>query len=157
MMANFYHYLLTQIRKYHLVKPVVFIAQVTPYLVAGLYAFTIIYLVLYDHNLLMRIIWKPLIAFVIVTVIRKVYDRPRPCITMQVTPLIGHKTGESFPSRHTVSAFAIAFSLYLVSPMLGNIALILAFIVAATRILCGVHHISDVIAAIFICLFIFWI
>ncbi|MBM6931387.1 phosphatase PAP2 family protein [[Clostridium] spiroforme] len=156
-MAGFYHSLLKQIRKYHLAKPIVLIARITPYLVAGIYALTIIYLACYDHHSLLKVIIKPLTAFIIVTVIRKIYDRPRPCITMDLTPLVGHKTGESFPSRHTVSAFSIALALYSVSPVLGNATLVLALIVAATRILCGLHHISDVLAAIMISLLIFWI
>ena len=69
---------------------------------------------------------------------------------MDIEPLIKHKQGESFPSRHTVSAFAIAFACLKVSLPLGIVMLLLAITVSLSRILCGVHYISDVISAIVI-------
>ena len=69
---------------------------------------------------------------------------------MNIEPLIKHKHGESFPSRHTVSAFAIAFACLHIYLPLGIIMTILAIIVSSSRILCGVHYISDVISAIII-------
>lgn len=156
-MASFYHHILFWIRKHHLIKPVVMVAQISPYLIAGIYALSVIYTVFFARQFLASVIIKPLCAFIIVTIIRKIYNRPRPCITMHLTPLIGHKTGESFPSRHTVSAFSIALALFHLSLPLGWLTMIVAIIVGLTRILCGLHHISDVIAAIIISLIIFWI
>lgn len=156
-MASFYQNILFWIRKHHLVKPVVTIAQISPYLIAGIYALSVIYTVFFVRELFINVLIRPLCAFIIVTIIRKIYDRPRPCITMHLTPLIGHKTGESFPSRHTVSAFSIALALFHLALPLGSLAMVIAVIVGLTRVICGLHHISDVIAAIIISLIIFWI
>ena len=98
---------------------------------------------------------KPLSSFLIVTLIRKLYNRPRPCMTFNIEPLVGHKTGESFPSRHTVSAFAIAFALLKINIHLGIIALIIACIVGLSRIICAVHFISDVLCGFLIALIIY--
>lgn len=153
-MAYFYKQILLFIRTYHLDKIIIPISKIAPYLTAILYAGTLLYLAIYQQDRLFITIIKPLSAFLIVTIIRKMINRPRPCITMQIEPLVGHKTEESFPSRHTVSAFSIAFALLLIDSTLGYLALSIAVIVALTRILCGVHHISDVLVAIMISLII---
>ena len=110
----------------------------------------------HSSKLLLTII-KPLSSFLIVTLIRKLYNRPRPCMTFNIEPLVGHKTGESFPSRHTVSAFAIAFALLNINIHLGIIALIIACIVGLSRIICAVHFISDVLCGFLIALIIYLI
>lgn len=156
-MEKFYKNLLSFIRNHHLEKIIVFTGKVSPYITALLYAGVLIYLFINQQNLLFITVIKPLSAFLFVTVVRKLYDRPRPCITMHIEPLVGHKTGESFPSRHTVSAFSIALAIFVIDPLLGYLALLIAIIVALTRILCGLHHISDVLFAIIISLIIHFI
>ena len=110
-MEKFYQNNLNYIRQHHLDKICVVIAKITPYLTAALYALTLLILFINHSSKLLLTIIKPLSSFLIVTLIRKLYNRPRPCMTFNIEPLVGHKTGESFPSRHTVSAFAIAFAL----------------------------------------------
>ena len=129
----------------------------TPYLTAALYALTLLILFINHSSKLLLTIIKPLSSFLIVTLIRKLYNRPRPCMTFNIEPLVGHKTGESFPSRHTVSAFAIAFALLNINIHLGIIALIIACIVGLSRIICAVHFISDVICGFLIALIIYLI
>ena len=147
-MEKFYQNNLNYIRQHHLDKICVVIAKITPYLTAALYALTL---------LILFTIIKPLSSFLIVTLIRKLYNRPRPCMTFNIEPLVGHKTGESFPSRHTVSAFAIAFALLNINIHLGIIALIIACIVGLSRIICAVHFISDVLCGFLIALIIYLI
>lgn len=104
--------------------------------------------------MLLETILRPLSAFILVTLIRKIINRKRPYETIDIIPLSKHKQGESFPSRHTVSAFAIAFACLNVNVTLGGFMVILAIIIASTRVLCGVHYLSDVISAIVIALII---
>lgn len=153
-MEKFYQQNLHFIRQHRLDKLCVLIAKITPYLTALLYAITLFILLINHSNKLLITIIKPLSSFLIVTIIRKLYNRPRPCITFDIEPLVDHKTDESFPSRHTVSAFAIAFALLNISTPLGSIALIIAFLVGLSRILCGVHFISDVLCGLLIALII---
>jgi undecaprenyl-diphosphatase len=56
----------------------------------------------------------------------------------------------SFPSGHTITAFAVAVSLSLFYPSLAVGLLFCAASVAASRILLGMHFLSDVIAGAFI-------
>jgi|SRR5579871_1105790 len=52
----------------------------------------------------------------------------------------------SFPSGHTMTAFAVAISLSLFYPFLTAVLLFCAFSIALSRILLGMHFLSDVIA-----------
>ena len=88
---------------------------------------------------------SPLLAFVLVEVIRHFYSRPRPFETMQFTPLIDHETGKSFPSKHATSALVIALALYPLFPIFGILMIFNALLVGMTRILSGIHYPSDVL------------
>lgn len=153
-MEKFYQNNLHYIRKHHLDKFCVLITKITPYLTALLYAITLLILFINHSSKLVITILKPLSSFLIVTIIRKLYNRPRPCVVFNIEPLVDHKTDESFPSRHTVSAFAIAFALLNISLPLGIISLIIACLVGLSRIFCGVHFVSDVFCGFLIALII---
>ncbi|GAC1418752.1 MAG: hypothetical protein NVS9B7_00230 [Flavisolibacter sp.] len=94
-----------------------------------------------------------LLSTVVITTLKNVLKRPRP---YELDPLI-HKLssggGFSFPSGHTADAFVMATGITLVVdrwPLLLIPIWIWAFIVAYSRVLLGVHYISDIMAAIFI-------
>ena len=120
-----------------------------------LYLLTLSYLFINQHSLLFVTIFKPLSTFLLVTVLRKFINRPRPCVQFHIQPLVAHKKDQSFPSRNTASAFAIALALANLHTTLGIIAILLAFIVALSRLLTGVHFISDIFAGIIISFLIF--
>ena len=147
-MEKFYQNNLNYIRQHHLDKICVVIAKITPYLTAALYALTLLILFINHSSKLLLTIIKPLSSFLIVTLIRKLYNRPRPCMTFNIEPLVSHKTGESFP---------IAFALLNINIHLGIIALIIACIVGLSRIICAVHFISDVLCGFLIALIIYLI
>ena len=52
----------------------------------------------------------------------------------------------SFPSGHSITAFAVAISLGLFYPFLLSCLLVVAVLVAASRIILGMHFLSDVLA-----------
>ena len=52
----------------------------------------------------------------------------------------------SFPSGHSITAFAIAISVGSFYPQLQCCLLIVAFLIAASRIILGMHFLSDVLA-----------
>lgn len=52
----------------------------------------------------------------------------------------------SFPSGHTMTAFAVALPLCLFYPTLAGALLFCAFSIALSRILLGMHFLSDVVA-----------
>lgn len=154
-METIYQSMLHNIRKYPRLQIIIIgFTRYIPIITFIVYSSLIIYLLYTKNNLLIESIWKPLTSFLIVTIFRKIINRKRPYETMNINPLVKHKQGESFPSRHTVSAFAIAFVCLQVNLSLGITMLLLAIIVSSSRILCGVHYISDVLSAIIIALLI---
>ncbi|MGN0480768.1 MAG: phosphatase PAP2 family protein [Lachnospiraceae bacterium] len=93
------------------------------------------------------IISGPALAFVIVSVYRKLVNAKRPYEVYEYEPLIAkNKAGESFPSRHAASAFAIATACMVSSAWVGLPVFILATIVALSRFFAGVHFAKDVVA-----------
>ena len=157
-MEKFYVAMLQYIRKSaFLQRTIIAITRYFPMITFILYPCVLLYLFISKSPFLFETIWKPFAAFLVVTVFRKIVNRPRPYEAMNIEPLIGHKHGESFPSRHTVSAFAIAFALLNINIHLGIIALIIACIVGLSRIICAVHFISDVLCGFLIALIIYLI
>lgn len=59
-------------------------------------------------------------------------------------------SGESMPSRHTASAFIIAITVFYFNRYLGIVAIIIATLIALSRVLAGVHFIRDVLAGLLI-------
>lgn len=124
------------------------------YVVAFVYGCILLYMMVIHHPLLIETIIKPLIAFVLVTVFRKIVNRPRPYDAYDIESVEPHKHGQSFPSRHSVSAIIIALVCLKVNVTLGMIMTLLAIIVVSTRLLGCLHFVSDVVAALVIALII---
>ena len=76
--------------------------------------------------------------------------RQRPYQKYCIRPLFQNKLGQSMPSRHTASAIAIAIAGYIVSPIIGYVLGFIAGIIGLSRIVSGVHYISDVLFALFL-------
>ena len=91
----------------------------------------------------------PASAFVVGTLVRKLIDRPRPYTALGFTPLFPKdKTGQSMPSRHCFSAAAMAGTAWYVLPPLGAVLAVLGVLIAISRVVTGVHYISDVLAGL---------
>ena len=79
--------------------------------------------------------------------IKKATGRRRPCaIEPHAWATLLPPDQFSFPSGHTITAFSIAVSLALFYPTLGIGLVFCAASVAASRILLGLHFLSDVVA-----------
>ena len=155
-MERFYNSMLNYIHsKEHLKKGILITNKYLPYIMYAFYPLLIFYLFIIKHPLLVDTIVKPFIAFISVTIIRKLINRKRPYEYMNIKPLVNHKLGQSFPSRHTLSAMIIALVTFSINSALGIIMIIIAVIIGICRILAGVHHISDVIAGVIYAIFIY--
>lgn len=100
----------------------------------------------YKSEIFLKSALVPLGVLIIVTVLRYIVNAKRPYEKFGYTPVVKKDTkGKSFPSRHTASAFIIAMAFLYIQTSLGIIMLILATIIAITRVLSGVHFIRDVI------------
>lgn len=87
------------------------------------------------------------LALAIAQVISHVWERPRPYIAH---PDIAHlfispSVDPSFPSDHATAAFAIAVAIFLRSRKVGLIALVMATILAVSRVAVGTHYPGDVL------------
>jgi len=111
------------------------------------YPTLIIFMILQRDVNVIRAVLVPGISFVLLSLFRKVINRPRPYETFDVPSVIKKDTkGESFPSRHVFSATIIAMTFLLVSPWpwLGVVFLGVSILLAIVRVISGVHFISDV-------------
>lgn len=83
--------------------------------------------------------------------LKRVCNRTRPChIRPHCWANLLPPDRFSFPSGHTITAFAVSIPLLVVYPALALPLLFCAFSVAASRVVLGMHFLSDVLAGIFI-------
>ena len=79
--------------------------------------------------------------------LKRTSRRKRPCeIEPHCWALVLPPDKYSFPSGHSITAFAVAVTLGLFYPFLQPCLLCLALLIAASRIILGMHFLSDVIA-----------
>lgn len=82
-------------------------------------------------------------------IIKKVVARPRPCVVdRSVTLLIPFPGQYSFPSGHTSNSFSAAVSILLFYRKPGIAALIVAGIIAFSRMYLFVHYPTDILGGI---------
>lgn len=114
-----------------------------------LYAGLAVLMMLRGNSLLWPLLAVPAVVLVLGTALRRAINRPRPYETLGFTPLFPKDTkGQSLPSRHCFSAACIAVAAIPVSPAAAAVLAGLAVVIALTRVLCGVHYISDVLVGL---------
>ncbi|MBK3497096.1 phosphatase PAP2 family protein [Viridibacillus sp. YIM B01967] len=80
-------------------------------------------------------------------IIEMAYFRPRPYVNHAVTLLFEKSNLDpSFPSNHAAGSFALAFALFWKRRKVGSILIIMACLMALSRIFIGVHYPLDVLA-----------
>lgn len=91
------------------------------------------------------------VPFVLLSLIRKRINAPRPYEVWGIEPLIPKDTkGKSFPSRHVFSAFVIAVTACPACLPLGIGIGVCGALLMAIRVIGGVHFPKDVVAGAFI-------
>lgn len=95
--------------------------------------------------------------FVFAEIIRHIYFRPRPFVENTVNLLIIHKPSASFPSGHASFYFALATGVYFINKKLGVFSFLLAFLMGLSRIYCGVHWPSDILAGAVLGILVSWV
>lgn len=123
--------------------------DVLPVIMMVFYPLQILYLLVtsgFDNEVFLKATLVPLGTLVLITALRYIINAKRPYEKYNYTPVVKKDTkGKSFPSRHTASAFIIAMAFLYLDTTLGVIMLVLATVIAITRVLSGVHFIRDVI------------
>ena len=88
-----------------------------------------------------------LVATLLADALKAATNRPRPSVAdPTIHPLIAVPGSSSLPSGHAAGAFAAALAVGLVHPRLRWPLLLLAGLIALSRVWLGVHYLTDVIA-----------
>lgn len=128
-----------------------FSARFCPYMVAIFYMLFLLKIFLdRPHNLLI-LAAEPTAVLTFTAILRIVINRKRPSEKYDLEPIDGSKkTGHSFPSIHVAFSLSIALAVLRYGPNMGLLLSVLAVIITVTRLLSGVHYITDIIASIII-------
>lgn len=97
-----------------------------------------------------RFLWQVIAAAIlargIVTeLIRFFWERPRPFVEQNITPLIEHVASASFPSGHATLFFALGTVLFFYNKTAGIVFLLGATVVSLARVFAFLHWPSDII------------
>ena len=146
MVANIKNkpFLLSLLRAFNrfmtVVMPIVYLTLLaTTYLQEGLGKQVLIY------------VFIPASGFVILSLLRKKINAPRPYEVWEIVPLLDRDSpGQSMPSRHVFSATIISMACLHASLTMGMICLILSALLGLVRVLGGVHFPKDVVVG-YIC------
>ncbi|MBR5047317.1 MAG: phosphatase PAP2 family protein, partial [Eubacterium sp.] len=111
------------------------------------YPVILIYLFYKKNRKIITYLLIPAMAFGLVSFFRKKYNRPRPYEDPDIRTLTRReKSGDSFPSRHVFSYLLISVLLWSLCPGAGILMMVSGLVLAAIRVILGVHYPSDVIA-----------
>ena len=112
------------------------------------YPVCLVILLIGKDSRIVAVVLIPAISFVVLSIFRKLINRPRPYETLGITPLLKKESkGASFPSRHIFSAFLIAATIVTLTPW-GYLLYLPAVLLAIVRVVGGVHYPSDAIAGV---------
>ena len=96
-------------------------------------------------------VFVPASGFVILSLLRKKINAPRPYEVWEIVPLLDRDSpGQSMPSRHVFSATIISMACLHASLTMGMICLTLSALLGLVRVLGGVHFPKDVLVG-YIC------
>ena len=128
-------------------KRIISINQILTGLVFLIYPLYIVVLYAEKDPKLIKTIVVPAISFVLVTVLRRIINAPRPYEKFEIPPVIEKDTkGKSFPSRHVFSVFIIAVTIFYSHPGPGILIGLIGVAMAVIRVVGGVHEPRDVVA-----------
>lgn len=94
------------------------------------------------------------VPFLLVSLTRRLINSPRPyqIYDFYIAPP-KKRQGESFPSRHAFSVFAIGTMCLFFDPLIGTLSLVAGVIMCFCRVALGMHFVRDVICGAFIGIF----
>ncbi len=97
-----------------------------------------------------------LFAYILTSIIRFLYARPRPFLTYNVHQLIS-ESSHSFPSLHVTFFFAFSFSIYFYNKKWGIWFLLASVLMGISRVMAGVHYPTDIITGAILGFIISWL
>ena len=153
MYESWYERISAPFRSPSAARAIVVADKLLVYIIAAAYLGALAWLAYVGDMRFVRAAAVPAATFVLVSILRKAIDAPRPYQTYDIDPII-HKDrlGQSMPSRHIASAVIISCALGWIWPATGIAAGLACCVVAFTRIVGGVHFPRDVVAAVLMAL-----
>lgn len=101
---------------------------------------------LHRREALWKCLFSVLIGSGISYIIGKIWHRPRPFVAHPcIQALIFHKPNASFPSNHSMNSMAVATTLLACGNPVGWFFLPWSILLGASRVVCGVHYVTDVL------------
>jgi len=99
-----------------------------------------------NQKAVLRAIVTLFIANILLKLCNLVYFRPRPFVGHEVNLLFYRPTDSSFPSNPATVGFSLTVAVWLYHRRLGALLLALATLFGLSRVYCGVHYPSDIVA-----------
>ncbi len=94
-------------------------------------------------------VFVPAVVFVLGTLLRAKLNYPRPYEQAGFVPLMQKdKKGHACPSRHVLSVSVITVTWMATAPAVGCVLAVLSILIAAVRVIAGVHSVRDVVAGL---------
>ncbi|MFH1142525.1 MAG: phosphatase PAP2 family protein [Candidatus Uhrbacteria bacterium] len=107
----------------------------------------IILAVVVEPALWFFIVVSALVTWCLAAILQKLFHRQRPYLARKQTPLINlWIPSSSFPSAHSAISFAVATMVVSENIEFGLVLLVLALLVALSRVGVRVHYFTDIIA-----------
>lgn len=126
-----------------------FSSKFCPWMVFIFYSLFLLKILLEYRNGFYLLCAKPFLVFLITVFLRIVVNRDRPATKYNIQPIDDKiKTRHSFPSIHTSLAISIALIVITRGPNMGLLLSCLAVFITITRLLSGLHYLSDIIFSI---------
>ena len=97
------------------------------------------------RRLLVAAIVSAVLNGIVLLVLAKTINHPRPFVTLHLTPLFAHGNDSSFPSDHTILGMALAAPLVWRRHPLGYAVAVWTLLVGFARVATAVHWPSDII------------
>lgn len=130
-----------------------FISRFCPYMVAIFYMLFLLKIYLDRPYDFLPLLAEPIAVFATTVILRIIINRKRPSEKYDLTPIDERrKIGHSFPSIHVAVSVSIALSVLRSGPNMGLLLSTLAGAISFTRLISGVHYITDIAASIIIAL-----
>lgn len=151
-MKPIYIYINTYIKKHPFLKGCIhFISRFCPYMVAIFYFLFLLKIYIEWESQLFFFIKNPIYSFLIVSVLKFVFNRERPSKKYNFTTIDEtNKSNYSFPSIQATCSLSVALTVLKYGPNMGLLLTALAISICIARFLSGQHYISDIVASVII-------
>lgn len=126
-----------------------FASKFCPWMSGIFYALFLLKIFLEYTNQFYLLVYQPFLVLIITVLLRVLINRKRPCQKYPIQPIDDKQhLMHSFPSIHTALAISIALTVVGRGPNMGLLLSCLAGVITLTRLLTGVHYITDILFSI---------